>query len=329
MAQSYSYTKQITPDVLLDEISLILGITPSFINYNINNFNIEIFFENALSAPNIIILDTIVSNYVFITEKDISNSVTTQKSNQFIDNFMSKNTTKWTYEEATSGITVSGNVLTISNPASANTTNLMYSKRLFEEGFVEFHEIIESSRVDNSGFLIQIIDKSTGSDATAQQLCIGLNAVPSTQLPLTTSDEQTIIRINSTTGQNWDTEKVTMLPATRTTSDGIKLEIQWRDHRFHVMVNDELVATLEEKTPIGEVNLHIQIKGVTGTIAPISGSTFKMDAIHYTEHFLPWFFSCGYISAGKLSLSSQVRCYDVAISFSTGLLRRFKICSSQ
>ena len=66
MAYSYSYNKQAAPDALFGIISIDLGITPIFIDYNLQNFDIEVFFENQLTGQEETDLDAIISNYVYI-----------------------------------------------------------------------------------------------------------------------------------------------------------------------------------------------------------------------------------------------------------------------
>jgi hypothetical protein len=66
MAYSYSYNKQAAPDVLFGIISIDLGITPIFIDYNLQNFDIKVFFENQLTGQQETDLDAIISNYVYI-----------------------------------------------------------------------------------------------------------------------------------------------------------------------------------------------------------------------------------------------------------------------
>jgi hypothetical protein len=66
MAYSYSYNKQAAPDVLFGTISIDLGITPIFIDYDSQNFDIEIFFENQLAPQEESDLNAIISNYIYI-----------------------------------------------------------------------------------------------------------------------------------------------------------------------------------------------------------------------------------------------------------------------
>ncbi len=111
MAYSYSYNKQAAPDALFGIISIDLGITPIFIDYNLQNFDIEVFFENQLTGQEETDLDAIISNYVYI---DIGNYAS----------FNSVFTSEFSATTINSGSTnLYGIFSTIANSGETNTTS--------------------------------------------------------------------------------------------------------------------------------------------------------------------------------------------------------------
>jgi hypothetical protein len=68
MANIYSYNKQVYPSKLYDEIDIGLGIIPSFIDYDITTFDIDIYFEDPLTVGEETALDGIITSHVFIDD---------------------------------------------------------------------------------------------------------------------------------------------------------------------------------------------------------------------------------------------------------------------
>ncbi len=66
MAYNYLYNKQADSDALLSLISIDLGITPLFLDYDLKTFDITIFFENQLTPQEETDLNAIISNYVYV-----------------------------------------------------------------------------------------------------------------------------------------------------------------------------------------------------------------------------------------------------------------------
>jgi hypothetical protein len=70
MAFNYSYNKQVVPSDLFNSVVDGLSITPMYIDYNAQTFNIDIWFEQALTAPEESILNDIVANIIFVDKSN-------------------------------------------------------------------------------------------------------------------------------------------------------------------------------------------------------------------------------------------------------------------
>ena len=111
MTYSYSYNKQIDPDVLLGIITIDLGIAPLYIDYDLITFDFSIIFENELTGQQETDLTSIIDTYIYV---DVGNYAT----------FNSVYTSEFSATTINSGSTNLYNIFSVlSNSGETNTVS--------------------------------------------------------------------------------------------------------------------------------------------------------------------------------------------------------------